>query len=228
MAAQARLGELEMEKDAALQSLLEVAQMRTSPSRQSPRQPDVESEEQDERGDSVIGSSDDAGADGSDRNGDAQWSLYPDIVAVHTDGAESRIGESTRVPCDDGSKGPMEEADFDHSGSRVGAPGRTPPRTPGGPAVVPAAGRRRNNDGDASDDFGWASSGGTGEHVCRVCGAPAPSFRKLFDCRLSLDRARAEAAEARAREAVNEEGAASEIQKVNCTYCCALLDLRSR
>lgn len=223
VAAQARLGEMKTEKDAALQSLLEVAQMRTSPSRQTPSQPCVEGREQGaeqqqqdyaehEREDSFIGSSG-GGAYGHDRNSDTPWSLVPDCVAGHRNDEELRVVESTQVPCDEGSEGLMGETDLDRS-SCVGAPGGTSPRNAGGPAAKPAAGRRRNDYRETWGDVGWASSSGTGEHVCRVCGAPAPSFRKLFDCRLSLDRARAEAAEARAREAVNEEGAASEIRKV--------------
>lgn len=56
---------------------------------------------------------------------------------------------------------------------------------------------------DADDD----NDGKTGEHVCRSCGAPSPAFRKLFDCRLSLSRAQAEADEARACAVVAEEAA---------------------
>lgn len=50
------------------------------------------------------------------------------------------------------------------------------------------------------------SSGNVGEHVCRVCGMPIPSFGKLVDCRLSLDQAREELCEARARIAELAEG----------------------
>lgn len=228
-AAQVRLEAMKREKDAALQSLLEVAQMRTSPLRQTLSQPGVEGREQGteqrhqryaegDRGDSLIASSG-GGAYGYDRNGGASWTLYPDFVAGHRNDEEPRVGESTQVPCDEVSEVLMEEAGLDRS-SRVGAPGRTPPRTPGGPAADPSPGRRRSTHGEAWGDVDWASSSESGEHVCRVCGAPAPAFRKLFDCRLSLDRARAEAAEARAREVLNEEGAASEIRKVKLHSSC--------
>ena len=62
-----------------------------------------------------------------------------------------------------------------------------------------------------------------GEHVCRTCGAPAPSFRKLLDCRLSLDRARAEVAETRAQATLKEEATAAEFRKVNTAAAAPLL-----
>eukprot|EP00903_Cladosiphon_okamuranus_P008750 g8382.t1 len=217
--AQARLVEVKREKDAALQSLLEVAKMRTPHKRQ---QQHIEQQQQedmdDERGNSLMGSSG-VGVDGCDQNGDTtRWGLYPDFEAVYRHGEESRIG--TQIPCDESSEGPMDKADLANgSSSPVGAPGKTPPRTPGGPTGQPSAGRRSNNDGGgARGDAGGRSHGETDERVCCVCGAPAPSFRKLFDCRLSLDRARAEASEARARELLNEEGAASENRKAQSAF----------
>lgn len=220
-AAQAHLGEMMGERDAALQSLLEVAKMRTSPSRPLPSQrdakgkEDIEQNAEDNReGSNAIGTSG-GGAHGFDRNGDTRRSLYPDVVVVHRNSEDSRIGDFMQVPDDESSEGPIKMADIDGSSSRVGSPWGTPPTTPGGTGVDHAAGLRRTDDGGACGDVGWHSSSGTGEHICRVCGAPAPSFRKLFDCRLSLDRARADAAEASAREAIHEERAASEIRQVN-------------
>lgn len=218
--AQARLAEMKAERDAALQSLLEVAQMRTSPALQLPErdtEQDTEQrqqDEEDERGGGIIGSSG-GDADRYDRNSDTRWSVYPDFVAAHRNSEESRIKELTQVPDDEGSEGPIEEAGIDDSSSsRVGMPGGTPPITPGGTAVELAAGWRRANDEGVWSGVGGHSSSGTGEHICCVCGAPAPSFRKLFECRLSLGRAREEAAKASVREVLKEEGA-SEIRKVN-------------
>lgn len=234
VAAQAHLGEMKREKDAALHSLIEVAKMRNSPSRHLPHQPGVEGSEQDtgqqqqqdeadERGNSVVGSSGGGRTHGCDRNGDARWSLHPDFIAVHRTSDKWRSDDFTQVLDDEGSEGPMKEADLgDISSSRVRAPEEPPPRTPGGTAAELTAGRRRADDGGAWRNVGWNSSSGTGEHVCRVRGAPAPSFRKLFECRLNLDRTRVELSEARARGVLNEEGEATDIPKVSYT----VLELR--
>jgi len=61
--------------------------------------------------------------------------------------------------------------------------------------------------------------GESGEHACHACGAPVPSFRKLLDCRLRLDRARAEVAETRARAALKDKETAAEFRKVGLALC---------
>lgn len=66
---------------------------------------------------------------------------------------------------------------------------------------------------------GSGRGGGEGEHVCRVCGAPAPSFRKLFDCRLSLGRARVEVEESPALAVEAAEGAAAAAEDALASRC---------
>lgn len=238
--AQTRLREMKGERDAALRSLLEVAQMRRSPVRLPLRQSDGEEEEEGKGGGEtgVVGSrggraGSSVGYDrGDDNTGESvsRWSSNPDSSIVHREeGADSQVGRVTRVTDDDRDANiSVEEINNVNRGSSssfLGTSGETAPSSLGGISrissvqsveLAAAARQRRNEDrrGAYRSASGCSSGGGTGEHACRVCGAPTPSFRKLFDCRLSLDQARIELAEARAQVVEVEEGAAAALRKV--------------
>lgn len=242
--AQKRLRAMKGERDAALQSLLEVAQMRRSPVRLPLCQSDDEEQEEEEgkgeveggvvgsrgscAGSNVVG----YGRGDNTRDSISRWSSNPDSSIVHKqEGADSHLGgRLTRVTDDDAdAKISVEEinnANRGSSSSFLGTSGETAPSSPGGISRISSVksvelaaaggGQRRNEDrrGAYRSTSGCSSGGGTGEHACRVCGAPTPSFRKLFDCRLSLDQARMEVVEAQAQVVEVEEGAAAALRKV--------------
>lgn len=212
--AQSEIGNMKRDRDAALRSLMEVARTRKTPGRLLPHQPGTaERKEQEEDGCSSRGDYAGGAGSGSGRTGVMgesfpRWDPYPENSAARPDNEESQARGLTRLTDDDDDE---EEGrvTFGDSSSCVRTSGAATLKVFEGSrrlssTAEPAAavGRTRNDNqaeaGSVVDCHTNTGRGESGEHVCDVCGTPAPSFRKLFDCRLSLRRAQAEAAEARA------------------------------
>ncbi len=181
--------------------MLEAATTRTSPICELPPKPEngeEEEEEEEEEEQGVLGSS-----------GDTLWCSDPSFSAEHRETVDLGIEGSVNRGSVTESRRCCERKSGRHAtGSSDGTA-----------AQVVAVRRSCDHGGGAGGDVdchGRTSSrhGESGEHVCRACGAPVPSFRKLLDCRLRLDRARAEVAETRARAALKEEETAAEFRKV--------------
>ncbi|CAM9531214.1 unnamed protein product [Ectocarpus fasciculatus] len=243
--AQSEICNMRRDRDAALRSLLEVAHIRKTPGRLLPHQPGTsEGNEQEEDGGSCRGGYAGGAGSGSGRSGDMgeffpRWDPYPEHSAARTDNEESQARELTRLTNDDNDE--EGRITFGDSSSCVRTPGAAAlevfeesRRTSGAAEPATAVGRTREGDqaedGDVVDCHTNSGRGESGEHVCGVCGTPAPSFRKLFDCRLSLRRAQAEAAEARAWaleleertttavEDLVEENLAETVRKLEATF----------
>ncbi|CBJ31795.1 hypothetical protein Esi_0282_0025 [Ectocarpus siliculosus] len=242
--AQSEIGKMKRDRDAALQSLLEVAHIRRTPGRLLRHQPATsEGKEQEEDGcSSYAGGAGSGSGRGDDiRESFSRWDSYPEHSAARPDNEESQARGLTRLTGDE-----EEEEEgrvtFGDSSNCV----RTPVaaalkvfegirRLPGTAEPAAAVGTTRDDDqaeAGGVDDYHTNTGGGesSGEHVCGVCGTSAPSFRKLFDCRLSLRRAQAEAAEARAWaleleertttavEDLVEENLAETVRKLESTF----------
>ncbi|CAM9458238.1 unnamed protein product [Ectocarpus sp. 12 AP-2014] len=246
--AQSEIGKMKRDRDAALQSLLEVAHIRRTPGRLLRHQPATsEGKEQEEDGCSSRGGYAGGAGSGSGRGDDMRqsfprWDSYPEHSAARPDNEESQARGLTRLTDDDDQE---EEGrvTLGDSSNCVRTPVAAAPevfegsrRLSGAAEPAPAVGRTRDDDQAAEAgsivDYHTNTGGGesSGEHVCGVCGTPAPSFRKLFDCRLSLRRAQAEVAEARAWaleleertttavEDLVEENLAETVRKLESTF----------
>lgn len=197
--AQARLGKMETERDAALRSLLAVAE-----GRGASRRPGFQ--ERREEGDPCEREDSDGSTEGSWGNDGSGSGRYGSGSATANIASNNARGDATEAFGGDGKcrgSDPAGEVTID-----------------GAPSVEedskPAAGGAPYsffNERAGGIDGAARGGGSTGdEHACRVCGMPDPSSHKLFECRLSLGRARADVAEARARavEAAERAAAAAE------------------
>lgn len=212
--AQARLEEIETERDSALKSLLEVAQARTAAARSMLCYEDrgkivgaggdgiggICVDQGESCGTSVSGGGGYHGGSESGALADSEQWLSRRSSSLTT--LSRRNSEGTIVARDGAwPEGWRPVAVDGAKGSPGAAPTSLESRRPLSASV------EREGGIEAEARSGLCNN--TVEHVCGICGASVPAFSKLVDCRLRLVRAQGEVKESRARAMEAAEGASA-------------------